>query len=300
LSDSQNQDDKGSDDSSAHETSREAEQDASQDTAQNSSQDGPQDAPQNAGAPLLAFDQEPVLAYVEVDRFCTHCGYNLHGRPVRRESNTQLLLANCPECGRLTEANQSTIAAFPWLRRLTTAVLLLWTLFLVLLMLWEAGVQIGIWMTTADEIRWYALYRPEFDHYSEDTITMMIAIFAGSTALSALAVGLITVVAPHWPRWGYYALAIVRPIVIATAITMIWRLAYPDYFELIFPFLIGSLISVLTGGFLGLYCARPLTRLMIRLALPKRFILPLAYLWIIDGKIPPGAKAEKNSKLTDS
>lgn len=239
---------------------------------------------------LKAFDQEPVLAYIEVDRFCAHCGYNLHGRPVRRESNTQLLLTNCPECGRMAQANQSTIAAFPWLRRITTVVFLLWAFVLVILLFWEVGGQIGLWITLADEMRRYTFYRGGINFGNEETLAMFIAMPAGSMALSAFAVGFITVVASHWQRWGYYALVIARPIVIFIAIAMIWSFAYPKYYELIYPYLVGSLISVFGGGILGLHCARPLTRLIVRIALPRRFVLPMAFLWLVDGKTPPGAK----------
>ena len=54
---------------------------------------------------------------------------------------------------------------------------------------------------------------------NEELLAMIILVPIGSAALSAILVGLFTVVAPHWQRWGYYALVLVRPLIIEPAST---------------------------------------------------------------------------------
>jgi len=264
--------------------------------AQDATEDQPTNSAEHSAIDQVdspaSFEDQPVLAYVEVDRFCTHCAYNLRGRPVRREAVTQLLLTSCPECGRFAEANYSTLTSYPWLKRFLTALLLLWSLFLVLFTLWESFIQVFITIATADESRYYLQYAHRYDGSRNwEMIFMIIGAFVGSVALSALLVGFMTVVAPHWKRWGYYALILARPPVVVAAAAIAWSLGWPKYSDFIFPFLGMTLTSVFIGGLIGLFLARPMIRLFVQLAIPKRFILPLSYLWTVDGKIPPGTKS---------
>ncbi len=86
-------------------------------------------SPPDTDSPLV-FGSLPLVAEIETDRFCDECGYNLRTQAVRRDTQTGLLLARCPECGRYHAANQETSASRPWLRRLATMLLSWWVLFL--------------------------------------------------------------------------------------------------------------------------------------------------------------------------
>jgi hypothetical protein len=72
------------------------------------------------------FEDLPPISFVEIDRYCTHCGYNLRTQAVRREPLTEVLLTRCPECGRYQPATDLTTASRVWLRRLSPLLLLGW------------------------------------------------------------------------------------------------------------------------------------------------------------------------------
>jgi hypothetical protein len=97
----------------------------------------------------------PPVAYIETDRYCEHCGYNLRTQPVVREPHTQFLVARCPECGRFHPAAEHTSAGRLWLRRLATLLLFLW---IVVVAHAGAGVLLaqGAWgMLTLEELTHY-------------------------------------------------------------------------------------------------------------------------------------------------
>jgi len=80
--------------------------------------------------PLQRFQQ------LEVDTFCTNCGYNLHGQPVTRDPNLGLFVCRCPECGQHHPAGVGVTAASLWMSRLATALLALWVLIVLNAIFW--------------------------------------------------------------------------------------------------------------------------------------------------------------------
>jgi len=72
------------------------------------------------------FEHSKQVGTVELDRYCTHCGYNLRQQAIRREPRTHLLLCKCPECGTFEPANTLTTATRSWFRGLVFFVWLFW------------------------------------------------------------------------------------------------------------------------------------------------------------------------------
>jgi len=104
---------------------------------------------------LLEFDRQPAVAYIETDRFCDGCGYNLRTQPVRREPRTDLLVSRCPECGRFQPARDGTTAGRVWLRRLGTLLLLVWIMTVLGTGFGLAAAQVGLTLVPLEELTVY-------------------------------------------------------------------------------------------------------------------------------------------------
>ena len=91
---------------------------------------------------------------VETDAFCD-CGYNLHGQPVWRDEELQILLCRCPECGRHAAAGRFTGIHAAWLHRLSFALIVSWVGFLLGLFIFLTF-MLGVWPGgyTSDAISW--------------------------------------------------------------------------------------------------------------------------------------------------
>jgi hypothetical protein len=74
--------------------------------------------------------------HLEVDTFCTGCGYNLHGQPVTRDMNLGIFVCRCPECGQHHPAGVGVTAASVWMSRAATALLALWVLIVLNAFFW--------------------------------------------------------------------------------------------------------------------------------------------------------------------
>jgi len=77
----------------------------------------------------------PIVGQITADRLCTHCGYNLVGQPIVRESKYGLLVTRCSECGTYSApteypslaaglARLTMLFAAAWLLIISAAVLL--------------------------------------------------------------------------------------------------------------------------------------------------------------------------------
>ena len=83
--------------------------------------------------PLTPLQRHQQL---EVDAFCPHCGYNLHGQPVTRDERLGIFVCRCPECGRFHPAGAGASAASAWGARLASALLVFWVLFVLHAVFW--------------------------------------------------------------------------------------------------------------------------------------------------------------------
>jgi len=116
----------------------------------------PTDADSRAAA-TAEFDGRPAVAYVEIDRFCDGCGYNLRTQPVRREAHTGLLLCRCPECGAFQPARDAVTAGRLWLARLGTLALCGWVLAICGAFVGLGAAQVGLSYFPLDELTTYRL-----------------------------------------------------------------------------------------------------------------------------------------------
>ena len=105
----------------------------------------------------LAFDAQPIVATLEVDRFCEKCGYNLRTQPARRDPRTEILLCRCPECGHFEYARDGVTAGRVWANRLGTVFTMGWMVGFAAIVLALGASQIGITMGTLGEM---TTYRP--------------------------------------------------------------------------------------------------------------------------------------------
>lgn len=96
------------------------------------------------------FDRQPVVAHVEIDRYCDGCGYNLRTQPVRAEPRTAVLMCRCPECGQFTPARDAVTAGRVWLRRLGTFLALIWVPTVLSVGLGLGAAQVGVVVGTLD------------------------------------------------------------------------------------------------------------------------------------------------------
>ena len=84
-------------------------------------------------APLPPLQRHQQL---EVDTFCTGCGYNLHGQPVTRDVSLGIFVCRCPECGQFHPAGIGVTASSTWMSRLAAVMLTLWVLIIANAFFW--------------------------------------------------------------------------------------------------------------------------------------------------------------------
>ncbi|MEA2708703.1 MAG: hypothetical protein QOF78_1304 [Phycisphaerales bacterium] len=286
----------------------------------------PQELPPPA---LLQRDQQ-----LQVDTFCTNCGYNLHGQPVTRDARLGLIICRCPECGQHHPAGVGVTAASVWTTRLATALLVFWVLIVLNAIFWiciglgaitfehwqmftfskevgadgreityvelppPSGIGGATWTpvykgTTqpVGEVRRVRMLEPPDDPRWRHRFLAFNLISA--TVLSLGAGVLLVVFMWHWRR-RRYALATVMPFVIAAcAVTFMSLTDYDDEYAPVQGWMISRALryAALEAAFfaLGIWIGRPVARGLLRMFIPPRARQYFAFLWRIDGKIPPPA-----------
>ncbi len=242
------------------------------------------------------FDGAPVVASVDLDRFCDGCGYNLRTAGVRLDPRTQLLLVRCPECGRFSPANDATTAGRLWLKRASTLLLCLWII--VILHLAAAIVMTHVMAPVAvievlDRRAYFLGQNNEhaMPHFQERLIWAQVVHYSLQGSCGLLAGFLAVVVFPHWKRIIYGAVLAAWP---ALTMFIFWRfVAYMEggrhmgMADELAPYLAKGALLTIAAGLLMVWLGRPLARGMVRVFLPPRIRGPMAYLWTADGKQPP-------------
>ena len=258
------------------------------------------------------FELHDALAYVEIDRFCPKCSYNLRGQAVRQEKHTELALSKCPECGAFTPANDGATALNPWLKRLVFLGVGAYALTCVSLVLISIFVQVGISASTISELGWIegdynSSYRHSIPgpddgvlvhpanniepHQLQEWYLLRYAVPVCIFLLGALVVSSWTVLVPHWERWAYMVLAAVLPVIAFVILLYArsdgaFRRGHDDVDWLLGLHLFANLI----GSMLGCYIVRPCARLAVRALLVPRLRTGFTYLWVVDGKEPGWVK----------
>lgn len=240
----------------------------------------------------------PALGIVEMDRYCDHCGFNLHGQQVFRDEHTGLVVARCPECGRFHAASLSSIAGVVWLKRFTSVVVLLWiaaiVFFFVMTTIALTGIQVGV----LDEITSQVRTGPQtsqraLDSLADIEVAFMLT-FMGVTALVGfLQVFLLTVTAHHWRRWGYFAAAVFFPAIPLAIVSFAWWRESPDSFSDVIWVMLVMCGSAIGGALIAAALGRIIARLLAIGLIPPRPRQALAFLWLADGKPPPSVKGRR-------
>lgn len=92
---------------------------------------------------------QPISVIVG-DRLCVHCGYNLTGQSIFRESHYDLLIARCPECGSVTSLHEYPSLG-RWANRWAGVFAGLWVILLLAMWAGSSGAIFGMSMATAME-----------------------------------------------------------------------------------------------------------------------------------------------------
>lgn len=256
---------------------------------------------------------DPIVAYVEVDRYCPKCAYNLRTQPVRRDGPTQLLVARCPECGSFEAVANTMTSAKPWLNRLAGLALLMWILILLSSIFGFSLAQGAVSIATLEGFTtWQQIQAPSPTAGTRGTyqrvlrtdyrtreykLIMGLAIF-GSFSLAFLLIALLVVACHHWRRPVFACFAVVHTFVVSALVWEIWQADMPGLFDWGKQYIVGFAIVRLIAALLAVWAGRPLARLTVRILLPPRIRSTLAFLWLADGLEPPRKKtptAEANA-----
>ncbi len=262
----------------------------------------------DSASPDPSSDVLPV-AYVETDRYCDDCGYNLRTRPIHRDERTGILITRCNECGRYVAAANTTGAGQLWLQRLWTLLLGTW-----ILIVGAAAVSIGsglggISYGTLDELtqrKWVKVDQPGGATHTSVAYEVreqipyyrafIALVSAGSFALAFLAATMAAVVFHHWRRWVYWPVLMAIPIVVNLGfVRLIWQADAPGLESWGMRYITHHTCVQLAGCAVGILAGRFLVRTVVRVVLPPRVRSALAFLWLVDNKPVPMADTEARS-----
>jgi len=262
-----------------------------------------------------------ALACIEVDRFCTGCGYNLRTLPVLRDERTGVLLVRCTECGKHHPANDGTTITQSWLHRLTSMVVVGWVLILLATYVLSGFLQGALMYGTLEELTGYnrSIYSTSGPGqitiingrvvttrtvnasagqtpaltpraYQPEYVIFLAMMLVFSCLLGAIIIGGATVVFPHWRRLAYVGMTPIVPLIVATVITLVWMHEAPGLFDWGLRVTAAHAGVHLVGGLLGAFAGRAAVRTIVRVMLPPGVRPRLAFLWLADGKQPPPAR----------
>ncbi|MFK7790558.1 MAG: hypothetical protein AB8C95_13835 [Phycisphaeraceae bacterium] len=265
-----------------------------------------------------SFEQIEQLGTVELDRYCTGCGYNLRQQAVRREPATKLLMCKCPECGMFEPANNLTTATRSWSRLVAVVAWIFWLLIWLNLVGWSVFCVTALAVISGDIRRtWLGLEDVDQNQiidqnnlinsnsYYSDTVyglsplrgehVFILAIFiALAIAIGAVLTTITAVAMPHWRRWGYVCFASGWPLIgiflfhgLAWREIYGWHLVTADLLHWHLYCAIAIEGSALAASLLAVWMGRPITRGIVRIVIPPKRRGVFAYLWLVDGKDPP-------------
>ena len=125
------------------------------------------------------------------------------------------------------------------------------------------------------------------DHKKDDYA--FVAFMHGLSLVAGFVLALLAVVVlHHWPRWTFLIPVLLVPISAGLIVWLIWRAEAPHLLDWGTVYILTQAAAHLAGGLAGILFGRPLARLIVTLALPPRPRQVLAFLWLVDGKEPPG------------
>ena len=227
----------------------------------------------------------PVVAYVETDRFCVGCGYNLRTTPVIRDTRLDVLLCRCTECGKIQHAVDLQGMRHVWLARVGTAIAVGWILIVLWTLFWYVFAMGALPLVVLEGMtRWTSGGRVPYDSgfYAFQTFMVILAF-----ALPVTGISLATAAFHHWPRWTYQLAAVGIPVLACSLIYWTWRVDLPALASWSIPFLVRMCTAELLGGLLAARYGRSIVRGLLTMLLPSRPRQVFAFLWLVDGKQLP-------------
>ena len=281
--------------------------------------------------PLVEFDRQPPVAYIETDRYCEGCGYNLRTQPVRRDARTRVLLCRCPECGGFQSVREGVTAGQVWLLRRGTVGLLVWIVTVRGGGYGWGAAQVGMTFVPLEELTTYRRVANPAPAQSQPATSSSSTTFVSGRQITITQGGMVTtyttgrevrehypyyrafmalmhgisfalgfvlmlmavVVFHHWRRWGYLVPAVLVPALTGVLAWWIWWADCPNLIDWATPKVVGQAGAHLAGGLTGILLGRPFARLLVTLTLPGKLRQVLAFLWLADGKQPPALRAEQ-------
>ncbi len=250
------------------------------------------------------------ISYIQTDTFCDHCGYNLHGQVVTRDERLGILIVRCPECGKFLPAGHTTVAGNVAQHRRSIFLVVVWILFL-LYFFGMACMGMGAisynYIEDAMRVRREGIPSPDGTPSSQDLITNShdVAayereenlrterrILATISPLIGVVVGAgLAVFLWHLRRRSHF-IALLLPFAIGAIVHLMWKLSTPPdpIHWMTAPIALFASLEAI-GMFTGILIGRPIVRGILRVLLSPRLLQIMAFLWHVDGKIPPGTAA---------
>ncbi len=239
----------------------------------------------------------PHVAYIETDRFCTDCGYNLRNQKVLRHSELHILLCRCPECGKHHAASDSTTIGSLWTRRFARMGLALWVLTLVIVGLAMCFVETVVMIGTLEEMTRYnyqvgGIGTPTRVLRDLNTEHFVFFSFLGLLSLinGVLMGGGAATFCYHWRRSRYLLLVLVTALLPSLITVAIWQTQTPHLLEIGLKTVATHAALFLAGGTFGALWGRSIARLVVRAILPSKYWQALSDLWLVDNKKMPPPK----------
>jgi hypothetical protein len=232
----------------------------------------------------------PPIGQVETDTFCEGCGYNLHTQMVVRDERLGILVSRCPECGRFAAAGRTTSASSVWLNRLGTLLLVLWVFFvlaifsLCILFIGMAAYAHAIDLWRA--LEYYNVRLPNPD------LRAQVALACVAGVLGLITGGLFSVLLWHVRGWRR-VFGLVPPFLACGGAALVWAGDSPTrgLREWGIVEICLYLLLLVPALAIGAWTGRPIARGFLKLLVPPKARQHLAFLWIVDGKVPPHVRS---------
>jgi hypothetical protein len=229
----------------------------------------------------IAADAGPQtpIGQVQGDSFCAHCNYNLFSQIILRDERLKIAVCRCPECGGFTAGAALGMAATRAQHRIAVGQIVIYVLFLLAFFSIGSAVLCGLQADVVSD----AAYR-EFGWWWP-------FVWAGFLA----GLGGVSVAAFLWHiRRRFQIICVVVPVLLAMLIwsannwvslpaTAQQTAAQQALAEV-------TAVQVLAMA-VGVFAGRIITRGILTLLLPLGLRRYLNFLWLVDGKTPPGATA---------
>ena len=98
---------------------------------------------------------------IEVDAFCSGCGYNLHGQIVSLDERLGFPICRCPECSRYHPAGAAVTSNSVWLRRFAASLLVVWVLVVLLVCFLLGLAMFGLQTASVEDFLWITAVAPD-------------------------------------------------------------------------------------------------------------------------------------------